>query len=235
MINKGNNRSEFNYNNFKKRLKARNDRLLERHLEHIHPYEVKYGTYTLTILPDVFNPTYGEGSLLMLECKSHLHCKKVLDIGTGSGALAILAAERSKYVVATDDSPIAVECAQTNINQLNLSNKVEVRKGCLFESIQNDEKFDLIIFNPPFLKGYPKSFLEASIFDSEYYTLEGFFRQVDSYLASNGSILLCFGSVGDISYLNWLINVTGFKYSKIATSIQSTLEFFVYEIKRKRE
>ncbi|MGH9224634.1 MAG: methyltransferase [Acidimicrobiales bacterium] len=72
-----------------------------------------------------------------------------LDLGTGSGFQAFLAAQHSERVVATDKNPRAVEIARFNVALNNLS-QVECREGDLFEPVAG-ERFDLIVSNPPFI------------------------------------------------------------------------------------
>ncbi len=72
-----------------------------------------------------------------------------LDLGTGSGFQALVAAGHSDRVVATDRNPRAVEMAAFNA-RLNELGHVECREGDLFEPVQA-ETFDLIVSNPPFI------------------------------------------------------------------------------------
>jgi len=71
-----------------------------------------------------------------------------LDLGTGSGFLALLLARHSDHVVATDINPRAINFARFNavLNGLD----IEVRSGSFFEPV-GDDRFDLIVSNPPFV------------------------------------------------------------------------------------
>lgn len=76
----------------------------------------------------------------------------ILEIGTGRGYLSIILAKKYpniKRVVATDIDPHACSLARTNIMLNSLEEKIEMRKGGLFQPIMMDEKFDLIIAVPP--------------------------------------------------------------------------------------
>ncbi len=72
---------------------------------------------------------------------------KVLEIGCGSGLLSIIAAKCGCEVLASDINPAAVECAKQN----SKSNETEIKtvKSNLFDNVEG--KFDLIVFNPPYL------------------------------------------------------------------------------------
>ncbi len=77
--------------------------------------------------------------------------KRILELCTGSGCLAILLAQRypEALVSATDLSHDALDVAQHNIELHGLAGRVELRQGDLFGAI-GDERFDLIVANPPY-------------------------------------------------------------------------------------
>ncbi len=77
----------------------------------------------------------------------------VLDLGTGSGILAILAAKKAENVkvIATDINPYAAKFAKQNIELNKVGKKVTVVRGDLFGPFSMKAKFDLILFNPPYL------------------------------------------------------------------------------------
>jgi release factor glutamine methyltransferase len=77
---------------------------------------------------------------------------RLLDIGTGSGciALAIAANASGIRIVATDVSPDALEVAALNANRLGLSDRIDFRLSDLFDRLPH-ERFDLIVSNPPYV------------------------------------------------------------------------------------
>lgn len=78
--------------------------------------------------------------------------KKVLDIGTGSGCIACTIAQKTDAeVLGTDISNDALRVALDNVTKLGINSKAVFRKSDLFESIREEEKFDLIISNPPYI------------------------------------------------------------------------------------
>jgi methylase of polypeptide subunit release factors len=74
---------------------------------------------------------------------------RALDVGTGSGVQALLAARHVSHVVATDINPRALAFTEVNAALNGLTN-VEVRLGSLFDSVAG-ERFDLITCNPPYV------------------------------------------------------------------------------------
>lgn len=214
------------------KVKNRAQQLLRKHATHSTSYEVNFLGIRLVILPDVFSPVYGEGASLLANFINSKREEAVLDMGTGSGALAILAARKGSKVVAVDISPVAVTCATLNAKRLGLEAKIDVRRGNLFAPIKAGEKFSLILFNPPFMEGNPKSYLQSAMYDRNYQTLNKFFQQVEQYLTDTGRILLAFSDAGDIQHLEHLISKLDFTF-KILKKVRWNLNFFVYEIKRK--
>ncbi len=81
--------------------------------------------------------------------KKHLkENQTLLDIGTGSGILAIIGAvSGAKSIVATDIDAVAVETAKINISKNNCSEICDVRCGNLLECVGEDEKFDIVTAN----------------------------------------------------------------------------------------
>lgn len=79
--------------------------------------------------------------------------RRMLDLGTGSGAIALAAAKLwpESQVVAVDQSEDALAVARANAESLGLSGRVEFRSSDWFSAIQPGESFDLVASNPPYL------------------------------------------------------------------------------------
>jgi release factor glutamine methyltransferase len=77
---------------------------------------------------------------------------RVLDVGTGSGAVALaIARERPQALItATDLSQEALKVAQQNAEELGMEGRIRFLGGCLFEPVRG-ETFDLVVSNPPYL------------------------------------------------------------------------------------
>lgn len=78
---------------------------------------------------------------------------KVLDLGTGSGNLALAIAHYAKTanVTAVDISPGAIAIASRNADRLGLASRVRFLQGDLFGPLDAGAKFDLILSNPPYI------------------------------------------------------------------------------------
>jgi release factor glutamine methyltransferase len=149
------------------------------------------------VTPSVFNPKVprtGEFLASMLDAnivKGHF---SVLDMGTGSGVCAIFAARLAAKVVAIDINPAAVRCAGINALLNGVENKIEVRQGDLFSAVPG-EQFDLVLFNPPFLRGTPDSDRDRAWRSSD--VAERFSADLGSALRPAGFALVLLSTFGD--------------------------------------
>ena len=128
---------------------------------------------------------------------------RVLDVGTGSGVNAILAASRSSQVMAIDINPFAIRCARKNAKLNGVDSRIIFKKSNVFKNVNG--RFDLIIFNPPFRWFAPRDILEASVADKNFRAMTAFFKNAKSHLTQKGRILLFYGDTGDMRYLKFLI------------------------------
>ena len=113
--------------------------------------EIEFLGFRLHVDSTVFSPsvhlTYS--SYFVSRFLKNLRGKKVLDMGTGCGALAIIAAKRNHaaQILATDIDQSAIENAERNIKKFRLSKKITVIKSDLFDNVEGE--FDVIIANLP--------------------------------------------------------------------------------------
>lgn len=142
------------------------------------------------VLPDVYQPC-DDTYLLMESALNEVRpTDSVLEIGTGCGVIAKRIAERARCVIATDKNPRAVENAKLN--------GVEAIMGDLFADLNS--RFDLIIFNPPYLpsgRDVPSDW-QTHAWDggpSGREVIGRFLSQVGNYLTQKGRVLLVISSI----------------------------------------
>jgi release factor glutamine methyltransferase len=85
---------------------------------------------------------------------NHNKSTKILDLGTGSGAIALALAHNipKAHITAVDLSLDALKIAQSNAQLLELSDRSEFIQGSWFEPLQKSAQFDVIVSNPPYIK-----------------------------------------------------------------------------------
>ena len=113
-----------------------------------------FWTIELEVTPDVLIPRPDSETLLdaaVAHFQGTLGPKRILDLGTGSGALLLAALDqwRGASGIGIDSSPAALAIAQRNADRLDLAGRAEFRRGDWAAGIT--ERFDLILCNPPYV------------------------------------------------------------------------------------
>jgi len=111
--------------------------------------KVFFGDFGFFVWEDVYEP--AEDSFLFAENLVVGEGDFVLDVGAGCGILGIVAAEKARKVVAVDVNPFAVRCARENAKLNCVADKMFFVQGDLFGPLKVEEKFDLVLFNAPYL------------------------------------------------------------------------------------
>ena len=149
------------------------------------------------VIPSVFNPKVPRtGEFFAAQIDSTLVNRDavVLDMGTGSGVCAVFAARYARRVVAVDINPAAVRCAAINTLLNDLENKVDVRQGDLFAPVRG-ERFDLVFFNPPFLRAAARDQRDRAWRSSD--VAERFAAGLAAHLKPGGAALVLLSTFGD--------------------------------------
>jgi release factor glutamine methyltransferase len=130
---------------------------------------------------------------------------RILDLGVGSGVIAVTIAAELKDValVALDISEEALDVARRNADDHDCIEKIEFRKSDFFSAMTSDERFDLIVSNPPYIrepdyaglppevKADPKIALTAG--EDGLSAIRAILSEAPKYLADNGRIMFEIG------------------------------------------
>lgn len=173
--------------------------------------------FSFVVLPTVFNPVLlRTGEVLARHAGEWVggagRTLRALDLGTGSGASAVLMAARGARVVAVDLNPEAVRCVRINALLNRLEGAIDLRYGNLFAPVAG-EIFDLVTFNPPFFRGIPKD--DADLAWRSPDVLERFAAGLQEILAPEGAALLCLSTDGAGRELREDLASRGFVVEKV--------------------
>jgi release factor glutamine methyltransferase len=108
-----------------------------------------FDNFVFEIYGEVYTP--AEDSFLFAESLSVNKGDRVLDVGTGSGILAVVASKQASEVIAIDVNPYAIHCAKHNAKLNGVSEKIDFLRGDLFAPLNDIEYFDVILFNAPYV------------------------------------------------------------------------------------
>ncbi|KAA0939117.1 methyltransferase [Psychrobacter sp. ANT_H59] len=151
----------------------------------------------LSIFPHygVFAPTRHEYVQLLLDAPLPASYDVAFDIGTGTGLLAIILAQRGvKQVIATDLNLRALACASDNLTRLDLP-AVQLQQADLYP---NDAPLaNLLVCNPPWLPAKPTSPLEFAVYDANSTMLRGFLQGAKQHLAKQGEVWLILSDLAE--------------------------------------
>lgn len=130
--------------------------------------------------------------------------RKILDLCTGSGAIAVSLAKyiEDSDITATDISEKALSVAKLNAKNNEVENKITFIKSDLFQEIPK-EKYDIIVSNPPYIRKEEINNLDREVKKEPYIALDGgydgldFYRKIihsaDEYLKFKGYLCLEIG------------------------------------------
>ena len=177
-------------------------RLAQRHLamRAARPGTHRFDGLVLAVPTGVFHPglflstSFLCRTLLTIE----LAGRSFLEVGCGSGLVAIVAARAGATVTALDINPAAVGTTIENAAANNVN--IEVRQSDLFASIEADRRFDVVAVNPPYFRKDPADVAERAWFagaNFEYFS--AFFAQLASHSAPDSLVLMILGEDCDLS------------------------------------
>lgn len=160
----------------------------------------------------------AEDSFLLEKFVRDYAKRSVLDVGVGSGILMEAALKKTKDVKGVDIDEEAIEyCKKKGLN---------VIYSDLFSNVKG--KFDLIVFNPPYLP-------EDEIKDKDlvggehgYELIERFFNEADKFLNKNGKILIVFSSLTNKRKVDEIIKKNKFNFKLLAKEGYFFEKLYVY-------
>lgn len=150
--------------------------------------------------------------------------ESVLDVGTGSGVIAIHACYLgAARVLALDVNPAALKSAARNAVEHGFGEIMEVRYSDLFAHV-GDERFDVITANLPFRDKAAPDVVARSQWDTGFQTNTRFLREVGGHLKPGGRIYFAHANFGAPDDVRRLAAEAGLTCELIATSERKPAE-----------
>lgn len=193
---------------------------------HYGAKRVFFAECVFEVCENVYEP--AEDSFLFAERLQVKAGIRVLDMGTGTGILGILAAKQASEVLSVDLNPYAVRCSKRNAQLNGTFKNMRFLQGDLCTSLAKTAKFDLILFNAPYLPSEPGE--EASWLGRSWaggpsgrQVIDRFISQVTSHLEQSGEVLLMQSNFANIEETKLKFEALGMRV-KVVT--QLALPFF---------
>lgn len=196
--------------------------------------------FTFIVRPTVFNPVDFISSKVFAYYINSLQLtgKYVLDMGSGSGVVSIVAASKGAECIAADINPVAIRCITENASYNNLTQQVTAIESDLFESLKNLSSppgreaagFDIIFFNPPYYKGSPgNNFERAFKGGPNLEVIDRFLAEAKAFLAPEGRLCLLFSSDMDLDEMYNRIRSAGYEHKILAANKKPFETFYIID------
>ena len=147
--------------------------------------------------------------------------KNVIELGCGSGIISLFCAMCGANVTATDIDDKCIKNIKRNINEHNLKNKINVIKSNVFDNIDKNIKFDIIVNHLPICN-------EVWNVDVNDIACK-FFEDLDKYVHKDTKILVVFGSFEDVNIIKKRLSHSKYKWNEIAEKHFKNITWYMYE------
>lgn len=165
------------------------------------PRPYSYNGIKVMVHPEVFPPHLTLSTKIFLDFLAPLALanKKLLELGCGSGIIALYARQKGAMVTASDINPIALE----HLEKASKTNNLELHcvQSDLFDELQN-ERFDYIIINPPYYPKEAQSMKEHAWFcglDFDYF--HKLFQQLPEYVNAHNHAYMILSEDCEIEHI----------------------------------
>ena len=186
----------------------------------------------LRVPPGVFHPGVFFSTPLFVSFLQNVDFqkKKVLDVGTGSGLLALFAARKGGFVTGLDIHPLAVRTALQNAADNGLS--LTAVESDLFDALP-PQVFDVVLVNPPYYPRAPRSMAEQAFFAGEGLAyFEKLFAQMPRYISPATKVWMVLSEDCDLTRMRALAAAQGLGWAVVFEEKKWGERFFVVELRR---
>ena len=194
----------------------------------------RVGGFRLVVRPTVFHPRYFFSSGYFAEFISHLDLrgKRVVDVGTGSGILALAAARAgAENVIAADINPNAVLTATENARANGVDDRVNALCSNLLSALAPRPLFDVILSSPPKHAGKPRDLADRGWHAGpRYHDIADLFDQSRERLKPGGRLYVMVSSDSDLDLFSSFIATAGLQAQLVAERTILIESFLLYSL-----
>lgn len=176
------------------------------------------------LLPGVFAPIFTGASSLFAQWIPYPAGRSFLDVGSGTGLIAVCAALAGcAPVTAVDIDPEAVRNTARNAHRHGLADRISTLVSDLYDALAG-ERYDMIFWNSNFIE-VPADFpctspLERAMFDPGYAAHRRYLAQAWEHLTPGGRLLLGFSSMGSRTGIDRLATELGLRVVELTTEVR---------------
>ena len=153
-----------------------------------------------------------------------------MELGCGSGLIAMVAAEKGASVTATDINTVAVEFLKKNCLSNNL--KLKIIQSDLFNDIP-EKQYDIIAINPPYYKKNPVTLRDHAWFCGEHGAyFEHLFQSLQRYIHKETEILMVLFDGCDMEMINGFADKNNFVLTCVQSKKNILEKNFIYKIEK---
>ncbi len=188
------------------------------------------------INPGVFHPGFFFSTKFLLHFLSNENLKgvSILELGAGSGLISIYCAKEKQAIVTSSDvSSLSIKNLLENSNLNRVS--IRIVQSDLFENLNPDD-FEMIIINPPFYPGNPKTESEAAWYCGENFE---YFRKLFFQLRERAKpdviLYMVVSEDCEINTIEGIANQNDFQMTLVLERKFWGERNFIYKITKKEE
>jgi len=184
----------------------------------------------------VFHPGFFSSTAFLLQAMEQrdLRGRTFLELGAGSGLIALTLWRRGAIVTATDISPTAVSALRQNAERVLPASATgfTVYHSDLFNEIP-PQPFDYIAINPPYYRGSPASESEYAWYGGEnldYFTR--LFRSLHNYIHPGSEIILVFADIAELEEIQEIGKKFGYQFDFMKKKVSIFQDQLLFRIVR---
>ncbi len=189
-----------------------------------------YKGIVLQIPPQVFHPAFFFSTKLLLQYlqRLQLNGRKLLELGAGSGIVAMYASKQGAIVTASDVNSVAVDYLIKNSD----ANGIEINTilSDLFTAIST-QQFDMIIINPPYYKKDPITKLDYAWYcgrNGEFFL--DFFENLAQFIHPKSDVLMILSDGCDMAMISQIAAKNGYQLDCVFTKQNLIEKNFIFKI-----